>query len=97
MASDVAEPRYGEKAQDAGQHFKPFVDRSLNEQPMTTLASHAANTEARGRSRSSSKIERCNALGNYLVAAIGCEGKRAAASASWVLQTVMWNGLSTCR
>jgi hypothetical protein len=31
MASDVAEPRYGEKAQDAGQHFKPVVleDRTM--------------------------------------------------------------------
>ena len=40
MASDVAEQarQYGEKAQDAARQFRPFVDRSLREQPMTTLA-----------------------------------------------------------
>jgi ElaB/YqjD/DUF883 family membrane-anchored ribosome-binding protein len=43
MASDVAEQarQYGEKAQDAARQFKPFVDKSLREQPMTTLASAA--------------------------------------------------------
>ena len=43
IASDVAEQarQYGEKAQDAARQFKPFVDRSLREQPMTTLASAA--------------------------------------------------------
>jgi len=43
MASDVAEHarRYGEKAQDTAQQFKPFVDRSLRDQPMTTLAAAA--------------------------------------------------------
>ena len=43
MASDVAEQarQYGEKAQDAAQQLKPFVDRSLKEQPMTTLVGAA--------------------------------------------------------
>jgi ElaB/YqjD/DUF883 family membrane-anchored ribosome-binding protein len=43
MASDAAEHarRYGEKAQDAAQQFRPLVDRSLKEQPMTTLAGAA--------------------------------------------------------
>lgn len=33
---------YGEKAQDAARNFKPFVEKSLKEQPMTTLAVAAA-------------------------------------------------------
>ena len=43
MASDVAEQarQYGEKAQDAARQLKPFVDRSLKEQPMTTLVGAA--------------------------------------------------------
>ena len=43
IASDVAEQarKYGEKAQDAARQFKPLVDRSLREQPMTTLAGAA--------------------------------------------------------
>ena len=43
MTSDVAEQarQYGEQAQDAARQFKPFVDRSLKEQPMTTLVAAA--------------------------------------------------------
>lgn len=43
MASDVAEQarQYGEKAHDAARQFKPFVERSLREQPMATLAGAA--------------------------------------------------------
>ena len=43
MASEVADQarQYGEKAQEAARQFKPFVDRSLKEQPMTTLAGAA--------------------------------------------------------
>jgi ElaB/YqjD/DUF883 family membrane-anchored ribosome-binding protein len=43
MASDVAEQarQYGEKAQDAARQFKPFVERSLKDQPMATLAGAA--------------------------------------------------------
>lgn len=33
---------YGEKAQDAARQVKPFVEKSLKEQPMTTLAGAAA-------------------------------------------------------
>lgn len=33
---------YGEKAQDAARQVKPFVEKSLKEQPMTTLAAAAA-------------------------------------------------------
>jgi ElaB/YqjD/DUF883 family membrane-anchored ribosome-binding protein len=29
---------YGEKAQEAVRNFKPYVERSMKEQPMTTLA-----------------------------------------------------------
>jgi ElaB/YqjD/DUF883 family membrane-anchored ribosome-binding protein len=29
---------YGEKAQDAAKSFKPFVEKSVKEQPMATLA-----------------------------------------------------------
>ena len=32
---------YGEKAQEAAKQFKPFVEKSLKEQPMTTLAGAA--------------------------------------------------------
>ena len=32
---------YGEKAQDIAKQFKPFVEKSLKEQPMATLASVA--------------------------------------------------------
>jgi ElaB/YqjD/DUF883 family membrane-anchored ribosome-binding protein len=32
---------YGEKAQAAAKEFKPFVEKSLKEQPMTTLAGAA--------------------------------------------------------
>ena len=32
---------YGEKAQELAKEFKPFVEKSLKEQPMTTLASAA--------------------------------------------------------
>ena len=31
--------QYGEMAQDAVKQFKPFVQKSLKEKPMTTLAS----------------------------------------------------------
>jgi ElaB/YqjD/DUF883 family membrane-anchored ribosome-binding protein len=29
---------YGEKAQEAARNFKPFVEKSMKEQPMSTLA-----------------------------------------------------------
>jgi ElaB/YqjD/DUF883 family membrane-anchored ribosome-binding protein len=29
---------YGEKAQEAARNFKPYVERSMKEQPMMTLA-----------------------------------------------------------
>jgi ElaB/YqjD/DUF883 family membrane-anchored ribosome-binding protein len=40
MAGKVAEQarEYGDKAQEAARQIKPFVERSLKEQPMTTLA-----------------------------------------------------------
>lgn len=43
LAADVTEQAryYGEKAQDVAQQVKPFVERSLREQPMTTLAGAA--------------------------------------------------------
>jgi ElaB/YqjD/DUF883 family membrane-anchored ribosome-binding protein len=43
-ASSMAEQarRYGEKAQNAVRQFKPFVERSLKEQPVATLAGAAA-------------------------------------------------------
>jgi ElaB/YqjD/DUF883 family membrane-anchored ribosome-binding protein len=43
MASEVADQarQYGEKAQDAAREFRPFVERSLREQPMATLAAAA--------------------------------------------------------
>lgn len=34
--------QYAEKAQDAARSVRPFVERSLREQPMTTLAAAAA-------------------------------------------------------
>jgi ElaB/YqjD/DUF883 family membrane-anchored ribosome-binding protein len=39
-AGKVAEQarEYGEKAQQAARNFKPYVERSMKEQPMTTLA-----------------------------------------------------------
>ena len=33
---------YGEKAQDAARQVRPFVEKSLKDQPMTTLAAAAA-------------------------------------------------------
>jgi ElaB/YqjD/DUF883 family membrane-anchored ribosome-binding protein len=44
MAGDVSQQAraYGEKAQDAARQVKPFVEKSLKEQPMTTLAAAAA-------------------------------------------------------
>jgi ElaB/YqjD/DUF883 family membrane-anchored ribosome-binding protein len=43
MALDVAGQarEYGEKAQLAVRQFKPFAEKSLKEQPMTTLAGAA--------------------------------------------------------
>jgi len=34
--------QYAQKAQDAARGFRPFVERSLKEQPLTTLAAAAA-------------------------------------------------------
>jgi ElaB/YqjD/DUF883 family membrane-anchored ribosome-binding protein len=44
LAGDVSRRarEYGEKAQDAARQFKPYVEKSLKEQPMTTLAAAAA-------------------------------------------------------
>jgi len=44
LAGNVAQQvrEYGEKAQDAVQNFKPFVKKSLKDQPMSTLAAAAA-------------------------------------------------------
>ena len=44
LAGDVSEQarEYGEKAQVAARQVKPFVEKSLKEQPMTTLAAAAA-------------------------------------------------------
>jgi ElaB/YqjD/DUF883 family membrane-anchored ribosome-binding protein len=44
LAGDVSRQarEYGEKAQDAARQVKPFVEKSLREQPMTTLAAVAA-------------------------------------------------------
>jgi len=33
---------YGQKAQEAARNFKPYVERSMREQPMTILAAAAA-------------------------------------------------------
>jgi ElaB/YqjD/DUF883 family membrane-anchored ribosome-binding protein len=43
IASGVTEQarQYGDKAQDAARQFKPFVERSLKDQPMATLAAAA--------------------------------------------------------
>ena len=43
FAADVNQQarEYGEKAQDAARQVKPFVEKSLKEQPMTTLAAAA--------------------------------------------------------
>ena len=40
MAGKVAEQarEYGEKAQQAAKNFKPYVEKSMKEQPMQTLA-----------------------------------------------------------
>lgn len=37
---DLAQ-QYGEKAQEAAQQFKSYIDKSLKEQPMATLATAA--------------------------------------------------------
>ncbi len=44
VVGDVSQQarEYGEKAQDAARQVKPFVEKSLKEQPMTTLAAAAA-------------------------------------------------------
>jgi ElaB/YqjD/DUF883 family membrane-anchored ribosome-binding protein len=44
LAENVAEQarHYGEKAQEAAENFKPFVEKSMKDQPMTTLAAAAA-------------------------------------------------------
>jgi ElaB/YqjD/DUF883 family membrane-anchored ribosome-binding protein len=44
LAGNIAEQarQYGEKAQQAAQEFKPFVEKSMKEQPMSTLAAAAA-------------------------------------------------------
>ena len=44
MAGNIAEQarQYGEKAQQAAQEFKPYVEKSMKEQPMSTLAAAAA-------------------------------------------------------
>jgi ElaB/YqjD/DUF883 family membrane-anchored ribosome-binding protein len=43
MAGKVAEQvhDYGEKAQEAAKNFKPYVEKSMKDQPMATLASAA--------------------------------------------------------
>jgi ElaB/YqjD/DUF883 family membrane-anchored ribosome-binding protein len=43
LSGDVSRQawKYGEKAQDAARQVRPFVERSLKEQPMTTLAAAA--------------------------------------------------------
>jgi ElaB/YqjD/DUF883 family membrane-anchored ribosome-binding protein len=44
LAGDVSRQarEYGEKAQDAARQVRPFVEKSLKDQPMTTLAAAAA-------------------------------------------------------
>ncbi|HWE20029.1 MAG TPA: hypothetical protein VG758_23085 [Hyphomicrobiaceae bacterium] len=44
LAGDVSQQarEYGERAQDAARQVKPFVEKSLKEQPMMTLAAAAA-------------------------------------------------------
>ena len=39
---------YGEKAQELGKKFKPYVEKSIKEQPMATLAVAAAIAFALG-------------------------------------------------
>jgi ElaB/YqjD/DUF883 family membrane-anchored ribosome-binding protein len=43
MAGNVADQarHYGEQAQEAVKQFRPFVEKSLKQQPMTTLAGAA--------------------------------------------------------
>lgn len=43
IAGKVAEQarEYGEKAQEVAKNFKPFVEKSMKEQPMNTLAAAA--------------------------------------------------------
>jgi ElaB/YqjD/DUF883 family membrane-anchored ribosome-binding protein len=43
MAGKITEQarEYGEKAQEAAKEFKPFVEKSMKEQPMATLAGAA--------------------------------------------------------
>jgi ElaB/YqjD/DUF883 family membrane-anchored ribosome-binding protein len=43
MAENVTEQarQYGEKAQEAAREFKPFVEKSMKEKPMQTLAGAA--------------------------------------------------------
>jgi ElaB/YqjD/DUF883 family membrane-anchored ribosome-binding protein len=44
LASTIAEQArvYGEKAQEAAREFKPFVEKSMKDKPMQTLAGAAA-------------------------------------------------------
>jgi len=44
LAGHIAEQArvYGEKAQEAAREFKPFVEKSMKEKPMQTLAGAAA-------------------------------------------------------
>jgi ElaB/YqjD/DUF883 family membrane-anchored ribosome-binding protein len=44
LAGNIADQarQYGEKAQQAAQEIKPFVEKSMKEQPMGTLAAAAA-------------------------------------------------------
>jgi ElaB/YqjD/DUF883 family membrane-anchored ribosome-binding protein len=44
VAGNIADQarRHGERAQEAIKHFRPFVEKSLKEQPITTLAVAAA-------------------------------------------------------
>jgi ElaB/YqjD/DUF883 family membrane-anchored ribosome-binding protein len=44
LASNIAEQArvYGEKAQEAAREFKPFVEKSMKDKPMQTLAGAAA-------------------------------------------------------
>lgn len=44
MAGNLAEQarHHGERAQEAVKQFRPFVEKSLKERPMTTLAAAAA-------------------------------------------------------
>jgi ElaB/YqjD/DUF883 family membrane-anchored ribosome-binding protein len=50
IASRAAEQArvYGEKAQELAKNFKPYVEKSLKEQPMATLAVAAAIAFALG-------------------------------------------------